>query len=154
MNRTPANRRARAAFAIAGAALVVALAAAASNASKAVGSALACTSLRNVIGFSVKVTETVGAVVTGQSPPAGTRTIQVGNVMSQVHLHLGDKRHFGRYYDFKGTATGGRVAVDNYFEDTGLDYTGELTYDKPANFATRESVASAGKAAAAVPPGS
>jgi hypothetical protein len=132
MNRTLANRRARTAFAVAGAAVVVALAVAASDASKAVGSALACPSLRNVIGFTGTATALVGAVVQGESPPVGTETIQLGRVISKVHVYLGGQKHGGVLYDFKGGLTGGSVLVDDFLEDTGMDYAGRLQYDGPA----------------------
>ena len=87
-----------------------------------------------MIGFGGTVTETVGAVASGQSgKTSGSQTIQLGRVIHQVHFHLYDKRHKGSIYEFIGSATGGKVQVDDSLDDTGTDEHGELKYDHPAD---------------------
>jgi hypothetical protein len=94
-----------------------------------------CRSLRDVRAFAGHVTEHVGAQATGLSCPdcgGSTVGIQLGHAMHKVHFHVGNKRHVSRFfYDFKGPPSGGMVAVDDGYEDTAADFSGELKYHGP-----------------------
>ena len=46
---------------------------------------------------------------------------------------LDDLRYKGSIYEFIGSATGGKVQVDDSLDDTGTDEHGELKYDHPAD---------------------
>lgn len=131
MNRT-GKRIGPRVFLVASLAAAIGVAVAAGHAPSARGSAAAgCPSLRNVVAFDGHVSETIGEAFSGADGGDGTLTIQLGRVARNVHIHLGDKRHprNATYYVFSGRTSGGHVSIDDVYEDTGLDYAGELKYD-------------------------
>jgi hypothetical protein len=98
------------------------------------GASASCPSLRHVKAFKGHVTEKVGAAASGNYPQnegGGTQTIQLGRAVVGADMHLGDKHRNPVGYDFNGRISGGKAIVADVYDDTGLDYHGELKYNGP-----------------------
>ncbi len=94
--------------------------------------ASACASLRKVKSFHGHASASIVALTSGSDPESGgTETIGFGRVAQQLAINLTEKVKGHGIVDFTGSATGGKLSVDDTFENSGADIAGEAKYDHP-----------------------
>lgn len=100
--------------------------------------ASACPTLRNVKAFHGFAHMLFDGHATGSDPGSGgTETIALARSITALKLSLTDKfdgrlpAGGGRVIEYIGTARGGDTEVDDTFDNTGTDKSGEVTYGGP-----------------------
>lgn len=79
--------------------------------------------------FHGQANATFAAVTSGSDPEFGwTETIGLGRVAHQLAMNLTKKIKGHGLIDFVGLATGGKLSVDDTFENPGADLVGEVQY--------------------------